>query len=128
MTTTVHDVKQRSLDKNLYFTVQGKIMLGFEDPISLDFGTVKEDVVIIDNTGYIALKLWNEIIDKVKSDYSYSITCCRMRRFDGCNLLTTTPKTVVTPIQLEVKVPQVNFFAMQLKVRAEKIVGVASGW
>ena len=59
---------------------KGEIVNGYEEPNILPFGTVKEDCVSLDSTGYISLGLLKEIIGFVKSDKTYFITCSKLHR------------------------------------------------
>ena len=121
---TVEDLKSHALDNTTYFTVEGKVVLGCEPPNDLMFGTVKDDAVIIDSTGWIQLKLWNEVIKDVQSHFCYQITGCKLRRSNERKIITTSPKTRITPMNLQISVPDVQFFSMQQKIMIKKISSV----
>ena len=116
-----HPLKTHAVDKQTYFTVQGMVIVGCETPNQLTFGLVKDDAVILDATGWFPVKIWKEQIEEVKSRHCYTIACIKKKHQSA---VTTTPQTQVVPIQLNISVPDVQFFENQKRINVSKVLSV----
>ena len=90
-----------------YYSVAGKIFLGPDSPktgISGN-GVVKEDNVLIDNSGNINIRIWEPLLKDVHDKKTYEFTHVKIRKFEGNTYITTCPQSVLMPVNVPVEDP-----------------------
>lgn len=87
-----------------------------------DFGAVKDDIVVLDVTGYTKMKVSGDSIKILESNKFYEFSHMKVRRRNGLNVLTTTPSSKISTVTMDdVPVPNVNFFTMQETITVSEI-------
>ncbi|XP_069109877.1 uncharacterized protein [Argopecten irradians] len=59
----------------------------------------KQDIIIADNTGFINLTVWNNLIHKLLENNSYKLTNLTTRNFNSTKTLTTTLATTIEELK-----------------------------
>ena len=123
----ISEVHELSLNNDNYYSVHGVIILGWDENIDAPLGTVKEDIALVDETGHIQLKVWDEQnISRISSKKSYTFTHLKLRRRDEGKFLTTSPKTEISLIpDLEISIPTINLFGTQQELVVKKVKRLA---
>merc|ERR1712203_152768 len=111
----IKELKTMSPD-NTYYSVKGTVILGKEPPVVLSFGPLKGDVVIVDSSAYIRVKVYGlQVINSLKHEQSYSFSHLKIRKSGGEVLLTTTPQSIITMIaNMGIPLPDQNVFSTQV--------------
>ena len=89
------DAASKLSKSNVSYRMQGRIVLGKELPGSVNNTAVKDDVVIVDQSGHICVKVWgNEAIRSLDSNESY----LKVRQSAFGMWMTTSPKSAIKKI------------------------------
>lgn len=66
-------------------------------------GKVKEDCVIDDTTGSAIIHIWDELIDQVQNNKSYTFKNLSVKNYSGNTMLGSTASTTFDEVQTELK-------------------------
>lgn len=66
-------------------------------------GKVKEDCVIDDTTGSAIIHFWDELIDQVQNNKSYTFKNLSVKNYSGNTMLGSTASTTFDEVQTELK-------------------------
>ena len=106
--TEVAALQKASNTDSTYYSVRGTLFLGAADPKQLPSATkgerrvVKEDCIIKDQSGEIAIHIWEPLLTKMKDRVTYAFTHLKVKRFRGEVYMTTSPLTGSTVIDQEI--------------------------
>ena len=123
VSVTVAELQEMPLNNNKYYNAKGTLVLGKQNPFQLNNTVVKDDVMLVDTSGHIRVKVWGKIaIGLLVNKASYSLTRLKVRK-DRENYMTTTPISEITQIPpLRINLPSSqNFFPTQIEVLVPKV-------
>lgn len=97
-----------TLTRNQKVNMTGILTLGQKEPKEVkkrngQTGKVKEDCVIEDTTGSAIIHIWDELIDQVQNNKSYTFKNLSVKNYSGNTMLGSTASTTFDEVQTELK-------------------------
>ena len=97
-----------TLTRNQKVNMTGILTLGQKEPKEVkkrngQNGKVKEDCVIEDTTGSAIIHIWDELIDQVQNNKSYTFKNLSVKNYSGNTMLGSTASTTFDEVQTELK-------------------------
>ena len=103
--------------------------MGKQKPFKVINSLLKEDIVLVDESGYMTVKVWGEKeIKSLEQKGSYNISHLKLRKRGDQqeNFLTTSPLSIIRQeAPFTIRLPPVNFFPDQVEVLVPRVVRLA---
>merc|ERR1712203_1252717 len=94
----IKELKTMSPD-NTYYSIKGTVILGKEPPAVLSFGPLKEDVVIVDLSAYIRVKVYGlQVYGLPREDLVENVMTKLFLEEEGHLIEVTAPKTSLATV------------------------------